>query len=49
MKPWMMPGSGLYENRIEKLPLVDEDDRVVGLITARDIVKIQEHPMQPKM
>lgn len=38
----------LYENRIEKLPLVDADDKVVGLITARDIVKIQEHPFATK-
>ena len=28
----------LSENRLEKLPLVDSDDRVVGLITARDIL-----------
>lgn len=34
----------LHEHRIEKLPLVDGDDNVVGLITAQDIVKIQEHP-----
>jgi IMP dehydrogenase len=38
----------LYEHRIEKLPLVNEDDHVVGLITARDIVKIQEHPHAAK-
>ena len=34
----------LHEHRIEKLPLVDAEDRVVGLITAQDIVKMQEHP-----
>ena len=28
----------LSDHRLEKLPLVDDDDRVVGLITARDIV-----------
>ena len=28
----------LSENRLEKLPLVDPDDRGVGLITARDIL-----------
>lgn len=38
----------LHTNRIEKLPLVDEEDRVVGLITAQDIVKIQEHPQATK-
>lgn len=34
----------LYEARIEKLPLVDEQGRLSGLITAQDIIKIQEHP-----
>lgn len=38
----------LHEHRIEKLPLVDEDDRVVGLITAQDIIKLQEHPQATK-
>lgn len=38
----------LYQHRIEKLPLVDENDHVVGLITAQDIVKIQEHPNATK-
>jgi IMP dehydrogenase len=38
----------LYENRVEKLPLVDADDRVVGLVTVQDIVKIQEHPYATK-
>ena len=34
----------LHEHRVEKLPLVNADDRVVGLITVQDIVKIQDHP-----
>jgi IMP dehydrogenase len=38
----------LYEHRIEKLPLVDADGRLVGLITAQDIVKIQQHPNATK-
>ena len=38
----------LYEHRIEKLPLVDEDGRLAGLITAQDIIKIQEHPNATK-
>lgn len=38
----------LYEHRIEKLPLVDEEDRIVGLVTAQDIIKIQEHPQATK-
>lgn len=38
----------LYENRVEKLPLVDAEDRVVGLVTVQDIVKIQDHPYATK-
>lgn len=38
----------LHARRVEKLPLVDEQDRVVGLITAQDIIKIQEHPFATK-
>jgi IMP dehydrogenase len=34
----------LHEYRIEKLPLVDAHGHIVGLITAQDIIKIQEHP-----
>jgi IMP dehydrogenase len=38
----------LYENRVEKLPLIDENERVIGLITVQDIVKIQDHPNATK-
>ena len=38
----------LHAHRIEKLPLVNEENRVVGLITAQDIVKSQEHPQATK-
>ena len=38
----------LHDYRIEKLPLVDAQDRLVGLITAQDIIKIQEHPQATK-
>lgn len=38
----------LYRHRIEKLPLVDESDRVVGLITVQDIMKVQDHPFATK-
>jgi IMP dehydrogenase len=34
----------LFEHRIEKLPLVDKQGRLKGLITVQDIVKIQHHP-----
>lgn len=38
----------LFNYRIEKLPLVDEQDSVTGLITARDIIKLHEHPQATK-
>lgn len=38
----------LYEHRIEKLPLVDKEGRLAGLITAQDIIKIQQHPNATK-
>ncbi len=38
----------LHTYRIEKLPLVDEENRIVGLITAQDIIKLQEHPNATK-
>lgn len=34
----------LQKHRIEKLPVVDEQKKLVGLITYRDIIKIKEHP-----
>jgi IMP dehydrogenase len=34
----------LHKHRIEKLPLVDAEDRLVGLITAQDITKLEQHP-----
>lgn len=34
----------LQENKIEKLPVVDSNNKLVGLITFRDIIKIKEHP-----
>lgn len=34
----------LYEHRLEKLPLVDAQGRLRGLITARDILRMAEHP-----
>lgn len=38
----------LYQARVEKLPLVAADGTLTGLITAQDIVKIQEHPLATK-
>jgi len=34
----------LRKHKIEKLPLVDKDDRLAGLITLRDILKRKEFP-----
>jgi IMP dehydrogenase len=34
----------LQEYKIEKLPVVDENNRLIGLITYRDIIKVKEHP-----
>ncbi|MDE6295215.1 MAG: IMP dehydrogenase [Muribaculaceae bacterium] len=34
----------LLEHIIEKLPVVDKDNHLVGLITYRDITKIQDYP-----
>lgn len=38
----------LQQNRIEKLPVVDMDGRLIGLITYRDIIKVKEHPLSCK-
>jgi IMP dehydrogenase len=34
----------LQQHRIEKLPVVDKQGRLVGLITYRDIIKLKERP-----
>jgi IMP dehydrogenase len=34
----------LQENKIEKLPVVDDNNKLIGLITFRDIIKVKEHP-----
>lgn len=46
------PGTGLEQarvilkkNKVEKLPLVDEKGHVIGLITAKDILKIEQYPL----
>jgi len=38
----------LQENKIEKLPVVDDKNRLIGLITYRDIIKVKEHPYSCK-
>ena len=34
----------LHKNKIEKLPLVEEDNKLYGLITIKDIEKNEKHP-----
>jgi IMP dehydrogenase len=34
----------LQEHRIEKLPVVDKNNKLIGLITYKDIIKIKERP-----
>ncbi len=38
----------LLDNKIEKLPVVDDAGRLIGLITYKDITKVQDHPMACK-
>jgi IMP dehydrogenase len=38
----------LHKQRIEKLPVVDEKNRIVGLITSKDILKMEQYPHASK-
>lgn len=38
----------LQNHRIEKLPVVDENGHLIGLITYRDIIKVKQRPMACK-
>jgi len=38
----------LLQNKIEKLPVVDEEGRLIGLLTYRDITKIKDNPNASK-
>ncbi len=38
----------LHAHRLEKLPLVDDEGRLCGLITAQDIVKLERYPNATK-
>lgn len=38
----------LHAHRLEKLPLVDEQGHLLGLITTQDIAKIHQHPFATK-
>ena len=39
----------LYEHRLEKLPIIDDQGNLVGLITAQDVVKSKRFPPPPVM
>ena len=38
----------LQDNKIEKLPVVDKDFKLIGLITFRDITKLSQKPISNK-
>lgn len=38
----------LAQHKIEKLPLVDEQDRLTGLITVKDFTKAEQYPLATK-
>jgi IMP dehydrogenase len=38
----------LHNQRIEKLPVVDDKKRIVGLITSKDILKMEQYPHASK-
>src|SRR6202035_786283 len=38
----------LRRNKIEKLPIVDGPGRLTGLITVKDFVKTEQHPLATK-
>ena len=38
----------LHEHRLEKLPLLDSDGRLAGLITTKDIMRSLQHPHSTK-
>lgn len=40
--------STLQKHKIEKLPVVDKNNQLIGLITFRDIIKVKEHPISNK-
>jgi IMP dehydrogenase len=37
-------GRAMAEHRVKKLPVVDEGDRLVGLVTARDLIRLRDMP-----
>ncbi|MBN1220189.1 MAG: IMP dehydrogenase [Anaerolineae bacterium] len=51
VKPDVSPAEArtlLHKHRLEKLPIIDQAGHLVGLITAQDIVKHEQHPNATK-
>ena len=38
----------LQEHKIEKLPIIDKNGKLIGLITYKDILKRKSHPLASK-
>lgn len=38
----------LHDNRVEKLPVIDDKRKIVGLITSKDILKMDQYPHASK-
>ena len=38
----------LHKNKMEKLPILDEEKRIIGLITGKDILKMEKYPNASK-
>ncbi|MCB9134343.1 MAG: IMP dehydrogenase [Anaerolineales bacterium] len=51
VKPGITPEEArrvLHEHRLEKLPVIDDEGRFVGLITSQDLIKHEQHPHASK-
>ena len=38
----------LHKNKMEKLPILDEEKKIIGLITGKDILKMEKYPNASK-
>ncbi len=38
----------LHKNKMEKLPIIDEEKKIIGLITGKDILKMEKYPNASK-
>ncbi|MDQ6723589.1 MAG: IMP dehydrogenase, partial [Thermoproteota archaeon] len=38
----------LHKNKLEKLPILDDEKKIIGLITGKDILKIEKYPNASK-